>query len=152
MIRSALAAFVATVFLAASGIAHAAPPQTNLVNPQLHAALKLTPQQEQGWKRIAAERAQWLNTVRSGQARIRATLVAELKKPQPDLAHIDAVENEESARMQAAHRNLQQAQLALYQELSPQQKTTVRDAFLRRLQAIRAQAIAARRRALAQQK
>lgn len=96
--------------------------------------LSLNTSQQAMWDSIAANAKDVRTTTRTGMAQVHAAFVAELAKPEPDLAAVARLSDQEQANTSAARRQIRDQWLALYATFTPAQKAVVRDALNSRVQ------------------
>jgi Spy/CpxP family protein refolding chaperone len=91
------------------------------------ASLNLNTSQQLAWDNAVAQGKAARDAARANRQKVKDVLVAELNKPEPDLAAIAAASDSVQLQNQAARKQVRDAWLALYATFTPQQKTVVRD-------------------------
>lgn len=96
--------------------------------------LGLNTSQQAMWDSVTANAKTARTAARTGWTQVHAALVAELAKPEPDLAAVAALSDQEQANANAARKQIRDQWLALYATFTPTQKAVVRDALNNRVQ------------------
>lgn len=96
--------------------------------------LDLNTSQQAMWDSVVANAKAARTTTRQGMGQVHAAFVAELAKPEPDLAAVAALSDQEQANAQAARKQIRDQWLSLYATFTPAQKAVVRDALNNRMQ------------------
>jgi Spy/CpxP family protein refolding chaperone len=101
------------------------------------AALKgqhnLNSSQQAMWDNAVAASKSAREAARANRVNMRATLMAELAKAEPDLAAVAASADAARNASAAVHRQVRDAWLNLYGTFTPEQKAVVRNAMLERV-------------------
>jgi len=116
----------ATAALAHGG-EHARAPRLEHMLAGLKGKLSLDTSQQVLWGRAFAQSRAAREAARSGRARLREAMQAELTKTEPDLARIAALADDVHANAQAAWHQARDEWLKLYATFASDQKMVVRD-------------------------
>jgi len=98
-----------------------------------HDQLNLNSSQQVAWDSAVAASKAAHEAMRTQHQRLHAALTAELAKPQPDFAAVAAIADDVAQQDRTLRVNARNAWLNVYANLSPEQKTTVRDLIATRL-------------------
>lgn len=99
----------------------------------LKGQLSLNTSQQTMWDNAVAAGRAARQTGRANMQNVRATLTAELAKPEPDLAAVAAASDAARTANAALHRQVRDAWLNLYGTFTPDQKAVVKNALLQRM-------------------
>jgi Spy/CpxP family protein refolding chaperone len=126
---------VAVAQSASPGKGHAA---TGGVVPleQLRQELHLTPAQEQAWQQISAQADASRARTQDNWIEIVRVYKSELDKPEPDLARVASLVNQTQDQQAKELRDIQQKRLVFYTNLTPEQKSIVKEVLKQRLAGI----------------
>jgi len=91
------------------------------------ASLNLNTSQQLGWDNAVAQAKAAREAARANHQKVKDAMMAELNKPEPDLAAVAAAADSVQQQNQAARKQVRDAWLALYATFTPQQKAVVRD-------------------------
>ena len=140
---SGLAIVAASALIGASGAAYAQPMHHGHGGPgggdvvmsiiRLKDQLNLNTSQQTMWDNAIAAGKSARTTARANMQKVHDTLVAELAKPEPDLAAVSAAADSARNANAALHAQVRDAWLSLYGTFTPDQKTVVKNALSQRL-------------------
>jgi len=99
----------------------------------VQAQLNLNTSQQAMWDSVVTNAKATRAAGRAGMEQVHAALVAELAKPEPDLAAVAAISDQSQGNAAAARKVIRDQWLALYATFTPAQKTVVRDALAKRV-------------------
>ncbi len=100
---------------------------------QLRQQLNLTPEQQQEWQQIADQAGASSQQIHDKWRQIIQIYKKELEKSEPDLARVATLVDEVREQQLQNQRSISQKHLAFYANLTPEQKTTVKNALKQRL-------------------
>ena len=95
--------------------------------------LNLNTSQQLAWDTAVAQTQAARQATRAGHTRVHDAVVAELAKPEPDLAAIAQLSDQVQADNRAQHVAVRNQWLAVYGMLSTEQKAVVRDVLVQRV-------------------
>ena len=107
--------------------------------------LNLNTSQQLQWDNAAAQTKSARETGRAGMQKVHDAMVAELAKPEPDLAAVAAVADSVHTSNQTLRQGVRAQWLQIYATFSPAQKAVVRDALAKQM--ARMESMAARMKA-----
>lgn len=99
----------------------------------VHGQLNLNTSQQAMWDSVVANAKATRAAGRDGMEQVHAALVAELAKPEPDLAAVAAIADQSQGNAAAARKVIRDQWLSLYGTFTPAQKAVVRDALAKRV-------------------
>ena len=99
----------------------------------VHDQLNLNTSQQAMWDSVVTNAKSTRAAGRAGMEQVHAALVAELAKPEPDLAAVAAISDQSQGNAAAARKVVRDQWLALYATFTPAQKAVVRDALAKRV-------------------
>jgi len=91
--------------------------------------LNLNTSQQQQWDAAMAQSKTARDAARASHEQVKATLQAELAKPEPDLAAVAAASDAAQQQNIQTRKQARAAWLTLYSSFTPDQKATARDAI-----------------------
>ncbi len=103
---------------------------------QLRQELHLTPAQEQARQQITAQAEASRERTRDKRMDIMQAYKSELDKPEPNLARVAALVNQTHDQQAKDLRDIQQKRLTFYANLTPEQKSAVKNVLKQRLAGI----------------
>ena len=95
------------------------------IKPQLN----LNTSQQQQWDAVLGQSRATHETIRANFDQVKSALRAELAKPEPDFAAVAAIADNVRQQNATLHRQTRDAWLALYANLTSEQKAVARDAI-----------------------
>jgi Spy/CpxP family protein refolding chaperone len=101
---------------------------------QYKTQLALDSLQQEMWNNAVAATQRARQNGRALMQQVHDSMQAELAKPEPDIDVIAKLTDDAQAQGQALRKPARDAWLTLYRNLTPQQKTVVRDALVQRMQ------------------
>lgn len=103
-----------------------------LLSEEVRKQLNLAPEQDRDWQELKRQQQALWEQMRDTHQQMRAQIDAELAKPQPDLAAINAAMDAAHERNYAANKRLREAALGFYQTLTPDRQAIVVSALKER--------------------
>jgi Spy/CpxP family protein refolding chaperone len=97
------------------------------------ASLNLNTSQQLAWDSAVAQGKAARDAARANHQKVKDALIAELNKPEPNLAAVAAAADGVQQQNQAARKQARDAWLALYATFTPDQKAVVRDILQKRV-------------------